>query len=218
MLRQLAEALLRLQKVPRSLAPSFGNLIRRARRGDALRRLTMWNGVSTQWEAKNPRTTWQSPLGRRGSTWRLRCTEPLWWSWWWRHARKPWGTAARRKKGSVAKPSLCILTQLPQQKDTQRGCCQARLRKGCGGLTQTQQVQQPATVALGSGWRRHRQPATSQREDVDVQCCGSEASWFDIPLAFFILRCTCLFYMIVHHANTLHATLYMSSLHDRTSR
>ena len=39
-----------------------------------------------------------------------------------------------------------------------------------------------------------------------------------ITLTSFMLGCTCLLCMIVHHANTLHATLYMSSLHDRTSR
>ena len=42
-------------------------------------------------------------------------------------------------------------------------------------------------------------------------------TWLHISLTSFMLRCTCLLYMIVHPANIFHATLYMSSLHDCTS-
>ena len=43
-------------------------------------------------------------------------------------------------------------------------------------------------------------------------------TWSYITLTPCMLRCTCLVYMIVHHANVFHATLYMSCLHDCTSR
>ena len=148
--RQLAEALLRLQQVPRSLA----HLWTLDSQGSTWRCITSTDNV--QWCVH--------PMGREEPTHDVAIVAGTSWKF---LKASVYGTivvklmmqaceqalkdCSEEEKWSVAKPLLCISTQLLQQKDTQQGCCQARLRKGCGGMTQTQGVQRRATAAGGSG-------------------------------------------------------------------
>ena len=116
----------------------FGNLMRRARRGDAVRGRTMCKGVSTQWEKRNPLRTWQSSSRRRGSMcrWEQSSAQPHpHWPSLWRMWQRCWRPRARELADSSRKRCFGCKKCLEGLFSFANLICRARRGDAVRGLT-----------------------------------------------------------------------------------